>query len=72
MATYSGMLPGVLAGDYPQEQMEIDLVRLTQAVGALLVTDPVAGVDVANKKVLFEKPSPDFFRFAIDWSWFST
>ena len=26
-STYSGMLPGVLAGQYPPEAMEIDLVR---------------------------------------------
>ena len=25
IATYSGMLPGVLAGQYPRERMEIDL-----------------------------------------------
>ena len=29
-ATYSGMLPAVVAGDLPREAMEIDLLRLTQ------------------------------------------
>ena len=32
--TYSGMLPGVLAGQYPPERMQIDLVRLCAAAGA--------------------------------------
>jgi len=32
VATYSGMLPGVLAGQYPPEAMEIDLVRLCAAL----------------------------------------
>ncbi len=54
IATYSGMLPGVLAGQYPFEQMEIDLVRLTQAAGARLVVGKVIGLDRVNRKLLFE------------------
>lgn len=53
-ATYSGMLPGVLAGQYPRERMEIDLVRLCASAGARLIVDRVAGVDVARRRVLFE------------------
>src|SRR5690606_17913781 len=41
IATYSGMLPGVLAGQYASERMEIDLPRLCAAVGAEFVTAKV-------------------------------
>ena len=42
-ATYSGMLPGALAGQYPRQRMEIDLVRLCAANGARLIVDEVTG-----------------------------
>ncbi len=58
VATYSGMLPGVLAGQYPPERMEIDLVRLCAAAGARLVLDDVAGVDVPGRCVLFKDRPP--------------
>lgn len=52
-ATYSGMLPGVLANQYPIEQMEIDLVRLCASAGARLVVDEVTGFDLENQRILF-------------------
>lgn len=58
VSTYSGMLPGVLAGQYPVEQMEIDLVRLTQAAGARLVVGKVNGIDRTQRKLLFENRPP--------------
>ncbi|MCA9246645.1 MAG: selenide, water dikinase SelD [Planctomycetales bacterium] len=45
IATYSGMLPGTLAGLYAPRQMEIDLVRLTSAAGARLIEAEVVGID---------------------------
>src|SRR5207253_2788484 len=41
IATYSGMLPGVLAGQYPRDRMEIDLVQLCAAAGARLIVGNV-------------------------------
>jgi len=58
VTTYSGMLPGVLAGLYPVERMEIDLVRLCASVGARLIVDHVIGLDVANQQLLFEQRPP--------------
>ena len=34
-ATYTGMLPGHIAGHYPRDALEIDLVRLARHAGAL-------------------------------------
>jgi selenide,water dikinase len=53
VATYSGFLPAVLAGQLPPEAMEIDLVRLCEAAGARLITEPVTGLDRHRQQLLF-------------------
>lgn len=56
-ATYSGMLPGTLAGLYAPERMQIDLRRLCASVGARLVTGAVVGIDRAAQRVyLADRP----------------
>lgn len=57
-ATYSGMLPGTLAGQYDPEAMEIDLVRLCAAAGATLILGSVRGLDVENRELLFDDRPP--------------
>ncbi|MCE9526731.1 MAG: selenide, water dikinase SelD [Planctomycetales bacterium] len=57
-ATYSGMLPGVLAGLYPPERMEIDLVRLCAAAGARLIVGDVTGLDVNERQLLIADRPP--------------
>ena len=54
IATYSGMMPGVLAGQYETHQMEIDLVRLCQVNGARLVLGDVRAIDRQKQQLLFE------------------
>lgn len=51
VATYSGMLPGVLAGQYAASQMEIDLARLCAAAGARLVIGDAAGLDLDHHRL---------------------
>lgn len=58
VSTYSGMLPGVLAGQYPPERMEIDLAQLCAAAGARLVIAEVTGLDVARRELRFADDSP--------------
>ena len=58
VATYSGMLPGVLAGLYPPERMEIDLVRLCTAAGARLIVGDVTGLDVENRELHIHNRPP--------------
>ena len=61
VATYSGMLPAVLAGQIPQSQMQIDLVRLCSANGARLLTNRVTGLDLKKNEVLFaDRPAVPF------------
>ena len=52
IATYSGMLPGVLAGQYDSERMGIDLVRLCAANGARFIKGNVKGLDVDGRHLL--------------------
>ena len=58
VATYSGMLPGVLAGQYPVSAMEIDLVRLCQSSGARLVVGEVTGLDLERRRIEFRDRPP--------------
>lgn len=59
--TYSGMLPGVLTGQYPPERMQIDLVRLCAAAGARLIVDEVTGLDAPGRRLLFrDRPALPF------------
>ncbi|MBW3600131.1 MAG: selenide, water dikinase SelD [Planctomycetes bacterium] len=58
VVTYSGMLPGVLAGQYPQERMEIDLVRLCAASGARLIVGEATGLDPSRRRLLFADRPP--------------
>ncbi len=58
VVTYSGMLPGVLAGQYPPRRMEIDLVRLCAAAGARLIVGDVTGLDVEQRRLLFADRPP--------------
>ena len=61
IATYSGMLPAVLAQQVPRELMEIDLVRLCNSVGARLILGRASGIDHEKKLVRFEdRPSVPF------------
>lgn len=61
IATYSGMLPGVLAAQYSPEAMEIDLVRLCEAVGVRLVLGKVTGIDHSQNRLQFnDRPDLKF------------
>jgi selenide,water dikinase len=60
VAAYSGMLPGHIAGHYPLEALEIDLVRLTRFAGARFVVGAVSGIDRAERRVQV-RGHPDIF-----------
>jgi selenide,water dikinase len=66
VATYSGMLPGVLAGQYRTEDMEIDLVRLCASANSRLIVDEVDGIDFDDRRVAFaNRPSIPFDALSI-------
>lgn len=48
-ATYSGMLPGLVAGHYDENDLKADLVALARASGTRFLQDRVDGIDVQNR-----------------------
>ena len=50
-APYTGMLPGLIAGHYRREALEIDLVQLARHAGARLILGRVTGIDRAARRI---------------------
>ena len=59
-ATYSGMLPAVLAGQIPPKRMEIDLRALCDIVGAKLLVGTVTGLTESNELEFENNPNLKF------------
>ncbi|MFO1151433.1 MAG: selenide, water dikinase SelD [Alsobacter sp.] len=55
---YSGMLPGLVAGEYDRDEIHIDLARLAFATGTRLVHARALGLDRAARRVLLEGRPP--------------
>lgn len=65
-SSYSGMLPGVLAGQYPVHRMDIDLARFCASAGARLIVDEVTGIDAQRQLLKFaERPDIPFDLLSI-------
>jgi len=54
IAVYSGMAPGLVAGQYERHELEIDAVPLARRAGVRVVLAPCTGVEAANRRVLIE------------------
>ena len=63
-ATYSGMLPGMLAGLYTADDMEIDLYRLAAPSGIRVIIDEAVRVDSEKRRVHFRTRPPIRFDIA--------
>ena len=57
-ATYSGMLPGTLAGLYGPDDMEIDLYRFAECCGVRLIVDEAIAFEPEIHRVLFAYRPP--------------
>ena len=53
-AVYSGMVPGLVAGDYGAEQCEIDLVPLARRAGARVVLAAATEIDAQARRIALE------------------
>lgn len=51
VATYSGMVPGRVAGDYTDEALEIDLVPLARKARARLILSPASHLDAGARRL---------------------
>ena len=57
-ATYSGMLPGTLAGLYEPREMEVDLDRLAAASGVRVIYEEAVGLNSVQQQVLLADRPP--------------
>lgn len=57
-ATYSGMLPGTLAGQFDDGEMRIDLETFAEHAGAELVRGHASGIDLDSGQLLFSDRDP--------------
>ena len=51
-APYTGMLPGHIAGHYPREALQIDLIRLARFAVARVVLDRAISIDRAARRIV--------------------
>ncbi|MBS1817584.1 MAG: FAD-dependent oxidoreductase [Acidobacteria bacterium] len=61
VATYSGMLTGALAGDYPPAAMEVPLAPLCDSAGARLVVGQVTHADLSARELRMSGAPPVHF-----------
>lgn len=67
LAMYSGMVPGVLAGDYQPAEAEIDVWALTRRAGGRIVDAPAIGLDRNAGRVLVEgRPATRYDAVSFD------
>ena len=64
IAVYSGMAPGLVAGQYERHELEIDAVPLARRAGVRVVLAPCTGVEATNRRVLVEGREPLPFDIA--------
>ncbi|MGE3675929.1 MAG: FAD-dependent oxidoreductase, partial [Polyangiaceae bacterium] len=57
-AVYSGMVPGLVAGDYSREEISIDLARLAGRAGAQLIQSAATQVDAGRRQICFADRPP--------------
>jgi selenide, water dikinase len=55
LAPYSGMLPGLIAGDYTYDQAHIDLRRLCHRHGVNLIIDEVMKIEPHRKEISLKR-----------------
>ena len=57
-AVYSGMVPGFVAGDYAEGELEIDVVPLARRAGARVVLAPALRVEPAARRIELDGRPP--------------
>ncbi len=60
-ATYSGMVPGVLAGQYRLDEAQIDVRALAARAGAAFIPDRVVRIDARRRRLDLAERPPLFY-----------
>jgi len=67
VAVYSGMVPGFVAGQYRQGELQIDAVPLARRAGARVVLSAMMGLDVERRRIVLEdRPAIPFDVASLD------
>ncbi|MEL6345334.1 MAG: selenide, water dikinase SelD [Myxococcota bacterium] len=64
IAVYSGMVPGVISGRYPQPDVEIDVRPLARKAGARFLVAAATRIDPHNRQVHVQGQPPLSYDFA--------
>ena len=64
IAVYSGMAPGLVAGQYQRHELEIDAVPLARSAGVRVILAPCTGVEAAARRLLIDGREPLSFDLA--------
>ncbi len=64
IAVYSGMAPGLVAGQYERHELEIDALPLARRAGVRVVMSPCIGVEAATRRLLVDGREPLPFDLA--------
>ncbi len=59
---YSGMLPGLIAGNYQREEIEIDLRQLAIRARVGIVISKIIGIECIHNRLLLESRPPIYFN----------
>jgi selenide,water dikinase len=67
IAVYSGMVPGLVAGQYRRPDLEIDVAPLARRAGARLIIAAATGIDTKRRRIeLADRPSIPYDVAAFD------
>jgi len=53
-ATYSGMVPGFVAGDYAADELDVDAIALAERAGARVILAAATAVDADRRRIALE------------------
>jgi selenide,water dikinase len=67
IAVYSGMVPGFVAGQYREGELEIDVLPLARRAGARVVVATATGIDVEQRRLQLDgRPPLAYDRVSFD------
>src|SRR5262245_32295590 len=64
VAVYSGMVPGLAAGQYRRHELEIDVVPLARRAGARVIVARMLGIDAGARRLTLEGRAPIAYDLA--------
>ncbi|MEE8459876.1 MAG: FAD-dependent oxidoreductase, partial [Phycisphaerales bacterium] len=64
IAVYSGMVPGFVAGQYTEGDLQIDLRPLARRAGVEVITTRAVGIEATERRILLDEADPITYDIA--------